>query len=327
MDDVKEWTLHDNLTRVWGIIARDPILRGHPVMAHLLQEPDFFLMLHPILCGILKYNLYLQLHGTGVHYNAGKHLHVSTRVFYPKYLFFNGLPKTLEYAKKKLMIAIGASAINFAKNRRPARVSDLIGLEWRSNSSLLLRIMSEILMLVHCGRHKGNLLGYERCEHSGSTECLSIAREWLYTCATEHHRHQCSRPLANEHELPTRVIAVGPLDGSRDPFPMDPPTGSRGEWAALSYCCGPPDEHRTMLRVDNISKYRQSIPMHTIPATIRDAITVTRNLGLLYLWVYSFSIYSYRPALNNLGLLRFAPHLSEGLDLTHLASQVRQCIF
>jgi hypothetical protein len=61
-----------------------------------------------------------------------------------------------------------------------------------------------------------------------------------------------------------------------------------GAWAALSYCRGTAPVLATKL--GNIEKHKQSIPLDALPLTIRDAVIVTRELGLRYLWVDSLCI-------------------------------------
>ncbi|ESK82298.1 het domain protein [Moniliophthora roreri MCA 2997] len=59
-------------------------------------------------------------------------------------------------------------------------------------------------------------------------------------------------------------------------------------YAALSYVWGEDQPQKTTSQ--NIDSYTISIDMWRIPQTIRDAITVTHNLGVRYLWVDAFCI-------------------------------------
>lgn len=65
-------------------------------------------------------------------------------------------------------------------------------------------------------------------------------------------------------------------------------------YAALSYCWGSPDDEQIQLgrTTDGNFAYRQSrpFPITDLPATIRDAITMTRGCGLEYIWVDSVCI-------------------------------------
>jgi hypothetical protein len=117
-----------------------------------------------------------------------------------------------------------------------------------------------------------------------SDECLAVASEWLKTCSTTHKK--CPKPKAR-HPLPTRVIDVGPPDGSEKPF-VFVSNGQPGVWAALSYCWG--GNSSFVLKQDAARLYRREIPLQDYPETIRDAIVVTRKLNIRFLWVDALCI-------------------------------------
>jgi hypothetical protein len=117
-----------------------------------------------------------------------------------------------------------------------------------------------------------------------SDECLAVASEWLKTCSTTHKK--CPKPKAR-HPLPTRVIDVGPPDGSEKPF-VFVSNGQPGVWAALSYCWG--GNSSFVLKQDAARLYRREIPLQDYPETIRDAIVVTRKLNIRFLWADALCI-------------------------------------
>lgn len=94
--------------------------------------------------------------------------------------------------------------------------------------------------------------------------------------------------------LPTRVIDVGPEDGSQDPYLIDgtmsklPVADLRRTYAALSHCWGPPPWFRTTQ--DTLRDFCQKIKFNDLPTTFRDAVTVTRQMGTRYLWIDSLCI-------------------------------------
>ncbi|KAK0228011.1 heterokaryon incompatibility protein-domain-containing protein [Armillaria fumosa] len=98
--------------------------------------------------------------------------------------------------------------------------------------------------------------------------------------------HECC-PKPGYAPLPTRVIDC------KDPghprlFVSD---GIEDYYVALSYVWGAALEdlpHCTTTQ--NLQSYIVEIPLNNIPLTIMDAITVTRTLGLRYLWVDSLCI-------------------------------------
>ena len=123
--------------------------------------------------------------------------------------------------------------------------------------------------------------------------------------------------------LPTRLIDVGPPDGSQEPrliLASGIKANSSRSYAALSHCWGgaplaqsgsislpgflssiqtsaegtPSDvvagsgPLRTL--TVNIEDRLKSIPMNILPRTFRDAVKVTRGLGLRYIWIDSLCI-------------------------------------
>jgi hypothetical protein len=103
--------------------------------------------------------------------------------------------------------------------------------------------------------------------------------------------------------LPRRVIDVGPADGSKDPCLLEvseqhqPPEeqdahllvgGNSQRYVALSYCWG--NQPTLTMTKENLESMRNRILMASIPRTIRDAIIITRHLGIQFLWVDALCI-------------------------------------
>lgn len=93
--------------------------------------------------------------------------------------------------------------------------------------------------------------------------------------------------------LPPRLIDVGPYDGSRQPFLCVVSEDLEGEqhdlrYTALSYCWGKRGTFWTT--GSNISERREEIALKDFPGTIRDAVLITRKLGIQYLWVDALCI-------------------------------------
>ncbi|KAK7025444.1 hypothetical protein VNI00_015972 [Paramarasmius palmivorus] len=106
------------------------------------------------------------------------------------------------------------------------------------------------------------------------------AQRCIEKCAN-HERCQRSEPAT----LPTRLLdCLDPLrprllisDGTEKEF-----------YATLSYVWG--EEQPNMTVSSNLEAYSNAIDCQLIPGTIRDAIKVTHELGLRFLWVDSFCI-------------------------------------
>jgi Heterokaryon incompatibility protein (HET) len=86
---------------------------------------------------------------------------------------------------------------------------------------------------------------------------------------------------------PNRLVYVGPADGSENPR-LVLTQGIEDSWVALSYCWG--GESDFVLSQTTLKSLMDGMPLTLFPATIRDAITITRGLGVRYLWVDALCI-------------------------------------
>lgn len=117
-------------------------------------------------------------------------------------------------------------------------------------------------------------------KNSHSNECLTLARSWLNDCLREHP--QCR--ISEIPNLPRRVIDV--KEGRLRLF--IPQHGTKGHWVALSHCWGNANTFRTTLKT--LKLHMHGIEWDKLPKTFRDAVTVTRALGVQYLWIDSLCI-------------------------------------
>lgn len=136
LNDQNDWVFTDEL----GRIKEENIYFNEFGRFH--SEPDTLLKVHPLRCGMLKYDLYLQHHKMGIdlvnesgHVLMLCHLYVAARLTVgdmpqwpdlqlviakhsPERLFIGGLPKDLTQCFKRFSLASGSSAMTFARNRR-----------------------------------------------------------------------------------------------------------------------------------------------------------------------------------------------------------------
>lgn len=120
----------------------------------------------------------------------------------------------------------------------------------------------------------------------GSPQGLALVSRWLQNCIT-HHGAICTHGIKSR--MPTRLVDVGPNDDSSTPNTMLITTGGQfGTYLALSYCWGAKPFFR--LTTANQEDLHRHIPIEQLPNTIRDAIALTRHLGVRYLWVDSLCI-------------------------------------
>jgi hypothetical protein len=87
--------------------------------------------------------------------------------------------------------------------------------------------------------------------------------------------------------LPTRLINIGSADGKQNPFLWEC-RGSERCYAALSYCWGTSTPFTT--RINSYKDRLQGFTLDELPKTVRDAVVITRMLGLQFLWVDALCI-------------------------------------
>lgn len=119
-----------------------------------------------------------------------------------------------------------------------------------------------------------------------SPACFNLIKDWMNYCLS-HHQEICGRPLAT---FPTRLIDVGlGISSSSSVYlrVMDP--AETGRWVALSHCWGTHTNHLKTTTA-NFEDRQSGIALADLPATFQDAVEVTRELGLQYLWIDSLCI-------------------------------------
>jgi hypothetical protein len=137
-------------------------------------------------------------------------------------------------------------------------------------------------------------IGVAQLPYAAQAAQLAVLREWLIACDNQHAHATCRvtdhRSLHTDDpgkRLPTRLIDVGVV-GNHKVRLCETAVGDVGEWVALSHQWGPPPHFCTIRQ--NLTEHLNSIDYAALPATFRDAVTVTRALGLRYLWIDSICI-------------------------------------
>ncbi|KAK0613519.1 heterokaryon incompatibility protein-domain-containing protein [Immersiella caudata] len=115
-----------------------------------------------------------------------------------------------------------------------------------------------------------------------SSEAIAFAKECLNGCLREHDG--CN---ATGQMLPTRLISVGATGESRVRL-IESKTASNTQYVALSYCWGQGNTFRTV--GENLRSNMSGIPVAALPATLQDAVQITRQLEIPYLWIDSICI-------------------------------------
>jgi Heterokaryon incompatibility protein (HET) len=131
-------------------------------------------------------------------------------------------------------------------------------------------------------------------ETSCSPEAFELLKRWLSGCAEEHD--DCKKTISGEEigseasTLPTRVIDISPSDRPETPRLVQTKGSMTGRWVALSHCWGDP-EHRPITTIKaSLHERLMGIPLESMPKTFVDVVTITKMIGLRYLWIDSLCI-------------------------------------
>ncbi|KFA76625.1 hypothetical protein S40288_05961 [Stachybotrys chartarum IBT 40288] len=113
---------------------------------------------------------------------------------------------------------------------------------------------------------------------TGSSESLSNLNRWIKTC---NESHPCFSH--DETVLPTRVVCVA--DGKVRILSF---VDRRANYVTLSHRWGSKEDF--ILTQSNAQLFSRDIPWDSIPRLYQDAITLTRQLGIDYIWIDTLCI-------------------------------------
>lgn len=183
----------------------------------------------------------------------------------------------------------------------PVQIISDLGNGYEFSGVWLFRVGSGFqlrLDFVTCGRVLGaSVLGlgttwsHERLgevlhppENTDSDQNWDQIGEWIDLRVDGHKSYQIGH---TERHLPTRLIDVGKYDGEvtlrlSGCLPQNP------QYLTLSHCWG--NYVIEKLTIVNLVSMLDRIPAEALNQTFRDAFTVTRKLGLRYIWIDSLCI-------------------------------------
>jgi hypothetical protein len=117
-----------------------------------------------------------------------------------------------------------------------------------------------------------------------SKECYDWILGQFRSCLEQH----TSCRGFSDPVLPTRVLDLDISDGY---VRVVETRGMHGKYVALSHCWGKPEDMTCKLEATTFSHYTTTgIPLESLPRTFRDAVDVTKRLGVRYLWIDSLCI-------------------------------------
>jgi hypothetical protein len=114
---------------------------------------------------------------------------------------------------------------------------------------------------------------------------LRAAARWLTECIAGHEF--CFSQSSDKIFPPTRVIDVGPSDGSEVPF-LRTCGDEIQEWVTLSHCWGQNPPLKTT--VSSLPDHQPGLPLDKLPKLFHDVVLIKRDLGYRYLWIDSLCI-------------------------------------
>ncbi|KAM7196587.1 Heterokaryon incompatibility protein (HET) domain containing protein [Rhypophila sp. PSN 637] len=126
--------------------------------------------------------------------------------------------------------------------------------------------------------------------NSGDDRCFQMANAWIRDCSKTHEN--CSRDREQNWQgawLPSRLVDVSDLAKPRvilktniqDSVTIDVP------YATLSHRWS---EEVVRLTTANLDEFQHELPVSSLSKTFLDSFTVSRNLGIKYIWIDSLCI-------------------------------------
>ncbi|UKZ60273.1 uncharacterized protein TrAtP1_001556 [Trichoderma atroviride] len=116
----------------------------------------------------------------------------------------------------------------------------------------------------------------------------NIVNPWVDDCVKTHDGCREVQQLGFESCTPTRLIDVGTTHENTVKL-VDSGGLSKPRYLIFSYCWGASNDRSKTTRA-NIEQRRESILIAALPESIRDAIAVTKLMGVRYLWVDAICI-------------------------------------
>ena len=141
------------------------------------------------------------------------------------------------------------------------------------------------------GTFAGHHIPYRPVGNPGSDQTLGVIGHWIKTCDENHPKCQYTisgMPIELTPKLPTRVLDVGSCE---DNIRLLVTGNQQAKYIALSHCWGGISQIRTTN--SSLEEHIRYINFNNLSKTIQDAIYLTRNLGIQYLWVDSLCIIQY----------------------------------
>jgi hypothetical protein len=121
---------------------------------------------------------------------------------------------------------------------------------------------------------------------TSSSEHTDLARDWLKLCSSKHF--ECNK--RDSKFAPTRLLYVGTeTENSSLHLHVTQRRKKQLKYCCLSHCWGGVSDI-PLLKQDTIAQFRKGIDITSLPRSFQDAILITRQLEIGYLWIDSLCI-------------------------------------
>ncbi|EEU35871.1 uncharacterized protein NECHADRAFT_99468 [Fusarium vanettenii 77-13-4] len=118
-----------------------------------------------------------------------------------------------------------------------------------------------------------------------SQESLQFLKDALHTCELGDGEHQFC--FQQNPELPARLVQIMDDESLRL---YEPQPGERGTYVALSHCWGPREKLPIKTTKQTVLQHKDCILWNDLSAVFQDAIWLSRQLGIEYVWIDSLCI-------------------------------------
>ncbi|KAI4129266.1 MAG: hypothetical protein LQ338_002318 [Usnochroma carphineum] len=126
-------------------------------------------------------------------------------------------------------------------------------------------------------------------KNTGSKECLAQASLWLRRCVEDHTTCVRLQPKSLRDWKPTRLVYVGTRDEDSLRLCEGRAIPAKVKYITLSHRWGVNLEWNSLTH-RKLAAWTTAIPDCELMQTFKDAIKVTRSLGLQYIWIDSLCI-------------------------------------
>ena len=140
---------------------------------------------------------------------------------------------------------------------------------------------------LSCSRDKIRSRAIWQSKNPKYEDRFSTLREWIWECDTGHEK--CKESVECR---PKRLLDLGPIDDGMNPkLVYATRIAEDMRYTTLSHCWGPPGTKGPLRTTkENEQAHLDGIPLRAIPQSFKDAMLVTRKLGVRYLWIDSLCI-------------------------------------